>query len=449
MADLFLKIFQLVHDLLDLESGQLTKTIGHDGGGLRIVESEAFHDGLLGFGGAALTGTDGGDDLVDDVDGTGQSFQDMGAFLSLPQVELGTADDDLMAVINEMLDELFQVQQIRTTLDQGHVIHVEGALQGRHLVELVQDDLGIGVALQFIDDADALTVGLIADVGDAVQLLLVDQVGRLLDHVGLVDLIRDGGRDDALVTVMFLDGRLTTDHDPTLSRLEGLSDAFVAIDDATGGEIGSLDVFHQLRDGDIVVVDIGDDTVDALAEVVRGHVRGHTHSDAVAAVDQQCGDLCRQHRRLLQRVIEVILEIHGILVEVVQHLLGDPLQTGLGITHGCGAVAVDTTEVALAIDQRITQRPRLGHTAHGIVDGRVAVGMVLTQHLTDDSRRFLISAVGTHAQAQHAEKDTTMHRLQSVSHVRQGTRDDHGHRIIDVSRFHLILKVYPDDFFSR
>ena len=157
------------------------------------------------------------------------------------------------------------------------------------------------------------------------------------------------------MAVVFLDGGFTTDHYPTLSGFKRLADAFVAVNDASGREIGSLDVFHQLGDGDVVIVNIGDDAVDALAEVVRCHVGGHTDGDTVGAVDQQCGDLCRQHGRLLQRVVEVVLEVDGVLVEVVEHLLGDLLQTGFGVTHGSRAVAVDATKVTLSVNQRITQ----------------------------------------------------------------------------------------------
>ncbi len=82
----------------------------------------------------------------------------MGALLSLLQVELGAADHHVVAVVDEVLDQVFQVQGIGTAVDQGHVVHVERTLEGGHLVELVEHHLCIGVAFQFIHDADALTV---------------------------------------------------------------------------------------------------------------------------------------------------------------------------------------------------------------------------------------------------------------------------------------------------
>ena len=291
----------------------------------------------------------------------------MGTFFGFLEVEAGTAEHHLVAVIDEMLDQVFQVQGIRTTVDQCHVVDIEGALQGGHLEQLVQHHLCVGVTFQFVNDADTFAVRLIADIGDTIQFLFVDQVGGFLDHVRLVDLIRDGGGDDTFVAVVFLDGGLTSDDDASPTRLKGLADAFIAVDDACCGEIRGFDIFHQLRNGDLIIVDISDDTVHAFAEVVRCHVGGHTDSDAVGAVHQQGWDLGGQHGRFLQGVVEVVLEIDSILLQVVQHLLAYSLEAGFGVTHGCGAVAVHGTEVALAIHQRIAQRPGLGHTHHGVI----------------------------------------------------------------------------------
>ena len=74
VGDLVVQFFQFVLDLQDLEAGELTEAVRHDGGSLRVVEAELVHDGLFGFGLAAAAGADGGDDLIDDVDGPGQTF---------------------------------------------------------------------------------------------------------------------------------------------------------------------------------------------------------------------------------------------------------------------------------------------------------------------------------------------------------------------------------------
>ena len=64
------------------------------------------------------------------------------------------------------------------------------------LVEVVEHDLADLAALQLDDDPHAVAVGLVADVGDALDRLLADQLGDLLDQPRLVDLVGDLGDDD-------------------------------------------------------------------------------------------------------------------------------------------------------------------------------------------------------------------------------------------------------------
>ena len=102
-------------------------------------------------------------------------------------------------------------------------------------------------------------------------------------------------------------------------------------------------------------------------------------------------------------------------------------QTALGVTHGCGRVAVDGTEVTLTVDQGVAHRPVLGHTHQGSIYGTVAMGMVLTEHLTHDAGTFLIGVGTGVANAQHTVEDTTVDGLEAVSYIREGTCNNHRH----------------------
>ena len=57
---------------------------------------------------------------------------------------------------------------------------------------------GTLAALELDDDAHAVAVGLVAQVGDALDPLVAHQVGDLLDQLRLVDLVGDLGDDDRL-----------------------------------------------------------------------------------------------------------------------------------------------------------------------------------------------------------------------------------------------------------
>ena len=123
--------------LLTLQTGEGTQTHIHDGTRLDEREGEALHELLDSF--LRLAGrTDDADDLVDIVDCDDQALEDVDTLLSLAQLKLCTAVDDIVTVLDEELDKVTKVQQLRAALDERNIIDAEGALQCTHLVELVQ-----------------------------------------------------------------------------------------------------------------------------------------------------------------------------------------------------------------------------------------------------------------------------------------------------------------------
>ena len=123
--------------LLTLQTGEGTQTHIHDGTRLDEREGEALHELLDSF--LRLAGrTDDTDDLVDIVDCDDQALEDVDTLLGLAQLKLRTAVDDIVTVLDEELDEVTKVQQLRAALHERNIIDAEGALQRTHLVELVQ-----------------------------------------------------------------------------------------------------------------------------------------------------------------------------------------------------------------------------------------------------------------------------------------------------------------------
>ena len=438
----------LCTELVPLESGQLLEAHVENGPRLQLAQLELLHQAVAGFF-RRLAATDERDDFIEVVNGDDQALQDVGALFGLPQLKLRAADHNIMAVLDVMEDHLPQVQELRTALDQGDVVDREAGLELRVLVELVEHHVGNRVALQVEHDPQPLPVRLIADFADALNLLLIDEVRRLAHHVRLVDLVGNLLDDDLLLSGPGLfETRLAAHDHATAAGLIGILDAFHSVDDSAGGEVGRLDVLHEPLHRNVGVVDHGDATVHHLSEVVRRHVGGHADRDTGGSIDEQVGNLGREHRGLLQAVVKVVGEVNGLLVEVGEHFLGDLPETGLGVSHGGGVVPVDGTEVSLTIHHRIAHGPVLSKADHGVVHGAVSVRMVLTEHLPHDTGGFLVSPVGQDAQFEHAEQHTPVNRLQSIPHIGEGTRYDDRHRVIDVGRLHLILNRNRNDLLS-
>jgi hypothetical protein len=88
----------------------------------------------------------------------------------------------------------------------------------------------------------------------------------------------------------------------------------------------------------------------------------------------------------------------------------------------------------------------LGHPDDRIVDGHVAMGMVLTDNIADDPRRFLVGLVPVVVELVHRMKDAPVNGLQAISHIGQRPADDDAHGVVHVGLFHFIFDIYNDAF---
>ncbi len=157
--------------------------------------------------------TDDVDDFVDIGDGDGQPDQHVAAVARLVQFEADAADDDFLAEFEEDVQQLAQAHLLRLAVVERQHIDAERGLQRRHAEQLVEDDIARRVALQFDDDAHALAVAFVADIGNAFDALVAHQFGDVLDHRRLVHLIGDFGDDDGVAVLADrLDRRLAARH---------------------------------------------------------------------------------------------------------------------------------------------------------------------------------------------------------------------------------------------
>ena len=86
----------------------------------------------------------------------------MEALLRLAEVVDRAPDDDLATVAEENEQRILEVQEPRPAVDDREHVDAERLLHRGVLVELVQEHVGDGVALEIDDDAHPVAVGFIA-----------------------------------------------------------------------------------------------------------------------------------------------------------------------------------------------------------------------------------------------------------------------------------------------
>ena len=337
-------------------------------------------------------GADQRDHRVEVVERDQVAAQDVRARLGLAQLVLRAARDDLALEVEVVRDQLEQRERPRDAVDERDGVVAERRLQRRVLEELVQRDLRHRVALELDLDAHAGAVAVVGEVGDLGEHLVVDEVGDLLDHAvvaALAHAVRQLGDDDrALAAAQLLDVGAGAHDDAAAAGAVGVADAGAADDDRAGREVGALDVLHQVLD----VRRRGCRSASTIASIVSprwcgGMFVAMPTAMPGGAVDEQVREARRQDERLALRLVVVRAEVDRVGVELAQHLLGELREARLGVAHRGRRIVVDRAEVALAVDERVAQRERLGEAHERVVDRRVAVRVMVAHHVADDVRR--------------------------------------------------------------
>jgi hypothetical protein len=67
--------------------------------------------------------------------------------------------------------------------------------------------------------------------------------------------------------------------------------------------------------------------------------------------------------------------------------------------------------------------------------------MVFAHDFTHDTGRFFGGAVGAQPHIVHTVQDTAVNGFQAVAGIRQGTRYDDGHSVIEIRLLHLLVDI--------
>ena len=446
VGDVFDQLFHLGAQGFDGQSGELVQTHVEDGVDLRHGK---FEPGDEGFGrGLAVGGL--ADDLhhfIDVVQSLEEPFEDVRPGFGLLEFEDGAAEHHVEAVVDEGVQHLDQVH--------GHgavvVHHQHGAAHdGLELgvgEDLVEHHSRVGAALHVHHHPGAGPVaGLVLQIGDAGDAFFADEFGDPGHLLGLVDAEGHFADDDLFLAVLFDDVGPGTDPDAAPARQVELAQGVAAADDGSRGEVRAGQKLHELIHRGFGVVQQVDRGVDDFAQIVGGDVGRHAHADAGAAVDQQLGELGRKHRGFHVGLVEGGHHVHGLFFDVGQHLVGNAFHAALGVAAGGGGVAVNRPEVALALDEGHPHGKGLGQTDQRVVDGGVAVGVIITHHVAHHLGALDRGVGFGDPHLAHGVKDTPVHGFEAVAHVGNGPAHIDAQGVLHVGGVHDLVDVDREVF---
>ncbi len=179
---------------------------------------------------------------------------------------------------------------------------------------------------------------------------------------------------------------------------------------------------------------------------MRRNIGCHTHGNAGRAVDQQVRKPGRHDRGLAFGTVVIFDEIDRLLVDIRKQFVRDTRHANFGVAHCRGRIAVNGPEVALSVDEQRSHRERLRHANDRVINGCIAMRMVLTDDVTDHAGRFLVGFVVVVTELTHREKYAAMDRLEAVPDIGQGAADDDAHRVIQIGLLHLLFETDGQQF---
>ena len=172
-----------------------------------------------------------------------------------------------------------------------------------------------------------------------------------------------------------------------------------------------------------------------------------TDTDTRRAIDKQIREEPRKNCRFFKGIFIVRLKINDLLIDVSQHLFGNPCKPAFRISHRPRGVVVDTTEVSLSIYERVAHIKRLRHTDKSAVNRPITVWMIVLHHLPNDSGTFVIGAVRCEIYLAHSIDNPTRAGFEPVTYIRYRAIGIDTHRVGEIRRFQFIFYVAFLDVF--
>ena len=282
------------------------------------------------------------------------------------------AQHDVDLAEDPFLQQQLQPQHAGRARRIQHIeVDRKAAFHVGQLVDAFLQQLGVDIAAFGHQHDPHRGIALVAHVFENRQFLVGDQLGQLLDQLGLGHHVGHlGNHQLPLPASQPFDpavfpharriapgGKAPAHPQRALAGFIGARNRLGTVDhQPAGGEVGALHQLHQRGMFGVGVVDQQQGGVDDLGYVVAGNAGRHADRNAGCAIGQQVGEQAGEDFGLFLLAVVGGNKVHRPLVQPGHQLDRGAGQPGFGIAVGGGIIAVDIAEIALPFDQRIAQR---------------------------------------------------------------------------------------------
>jgi len=418
--------------------------------GLRLRQTKRLaHQVLLG-GRSIRRRLNQRNNLINIADRQNQTFQNMGTVAALPKQKPRPAANHRQPVADEQFEHLLDVQRFRTIVHQRDIINCKRRLQRRVSVQFVQYYLAVRIFLQFNDNPHPLAVRLITKVGYFINRAGMNTLRNLRNHVRANHHIRNFRNDNPRPAFRRrLNMRAAAHLQMTAPCHISIQNPLSTADNPPRRKVRPRQFLQNILKPAVRVINHQQQGITNLPYMMRRNIRRHPNRNPAGTVDQKIRKFRRQNNRLHPRLIIVRNKIHRLQLQVLEHIYRRLRQTGLRITHRRRRVGINTPEVPLRVHQQNPHIPVLTHPNQRPVRRLIPMRVIIAARIAHNLGAFAVLRTRTQVQIIHRYQNTPLRRLQTVTHIRQSTGNNHAHRIIQIRRLQLIQNLLFFKLFLR
>ncbi len=258
----------------------------HHDDGLRLFGGKAVFALKVDFGiSLVFRSFDDLNDFVKNRLGFDQASDDRKTGFVFGKAIIASSCDDVELVLDVAIAISDKVHRTRMPIDDGH--HVRGVIGLKRGLahQISQDGFRLRIVLEVYCDPQSVSIGLIPDLIDAWDRLVMPNFVDRFYEFGFVDLVRDLAND-------YLSGAIFVDADfgPAGDGYAAMScpidvlKSFRLIDDAASREIRAWDVTNEIIDVARRMFDPVSDGLGYLFEVMRRDRGRDANGDSFAAI---------------------------------------------------------------------------------------------------------------------------------------------------------------------